>query len=146
MSRPFEELKSIANTWGTLTRDPNPTQNDLAIAAYHTMVDRSAVRAVWGNLDPEARSFVSWLLDQRNMLALVDDLPALLGTPPEEAAALLERSLANCRLPRLGAAVGGDDVGARRRFVRRRLFAAGCAQEVAETSSAHDPSGPTRRR
>ena len=92
MSRPFEELKSIANTWGTLTRDPNPTQNDLAIAAYHTMVDRSAVRAVWGNLDPEARSFVSWLLDQRNMLALVDDLPALLGTSPEEAAALLERS------------------------------------------------------
>ncbi len=92
MSRPFDELKAIASTWGTLTRDPNPTQNDLAIAAYHTMVDRSAVRAVWGNLEPDARSFVGWLLDQRNMLALVDDLPALLDTPPDEAAALLERS------------------------------------------------------
>lgn len=92
MSRPFDELRAIANTWGTLTRDPNPTQNDLAIAAYHTMVDRSAVRAVWGNLDPEARSFIGWLLDQRNMLALVDDLPALLDTPPDDAAALLERS------------------------------------------------------
>jgi hypothetical protein len=56
------------------------------------MVDRSAVRAVWGNLDPEARSFVGWLLDQRNMLALVDELPALLDTPPDEAAALLERT------------------------------------------------------
>ncbi|MEO6457339.1 MAG: hypothetical protein ABIO92_03550, partial [Chloroflexia bacterium] len=92
MSRPFDELKAIANTWGTLTRDPNPTQNDLAIAAYHTMVDRSAVRAVWGNLEPESRAFVSWLLDQRNMLALVDDLPALLDTPPDESSALLERN------------------------------------------------------
>jgi hypothetical protein len=92
MSRPFDELKAIANTWGTLTRDPNPTQNDLAIAAYHTMVDRSAVRAVWGNLEPESRAFMSWLLDQRNMLALVDDLPALLDSPPDETTALLERN------------------------------------------------------
>ena len=92
MSRPFDELKAIANTWGTLTRDPNPTQNDLAIAAYHTMVDRSAVRGVWGNIEPESRAFVSWLLDQRNMLALVDDLPALLASPPDETAALLEHN------------------------------------------------------
>jgi hypothetical protein len=92
MSRPFEELKTIANAWGTLTRDPNPTQNDLAIAVFHTMVERSAMRGVWENLDPEARQFVEWLLHQRNMLALVDDLPANLACPQEEVVMLLERA------------------------------------------------------
>ncbi len=95
MSRPFDELKTIAAAWGTLTRDPDPTQNDLAIAVYHTMVDRSAMRGVWENLDPQARSFLTWLLNQRNMLALMDQLPALFapeGNPsPEEVAALVER-------------------------------------------------------
>jgi hypothetical protein len=92
MSRPFDELKTIAATWATLTRDPNPPQNDLAIAVYHTMVDRSAMRAVWENLDPEARAFIVWLLGQRNMLALVDDLPGHLNQPPEEVTPLLERT------------------------------------------------------
>lgn len=92
MSRPFDELKVISITWGTLTRDPNPTQNDLAVAAYHTMVDPSAVRGVWENLDPEARAFIVWLLNQRNMLALVDELSANLDRPPEEVGTLLERS------------------------------------------------------
>ncbi len=91
MSRPFEELRSIAATWGTLTRDANPSQNDLAIAAYHTMVDPSAMRAIWESLDLEDRAFLSWLINQRNMLSIVDDLPGLIDRPPDETAALLER-------------------------------------------------------
>lgn len=91
MSRPLDELRAISTAWGTLTRDANPTQNDLAIAVYHTMVDPSAVRGMWENLDVEERAFVSWLLNQRNMLALVDDLPGLLDRPPEEVTPLLER-------------------------------------------------------
>lgn len=91
MSRPFDELRVIAATWGTLTRDPNPPQNDLAIAVYHTMMDRSAVRGVWEGLSPEERSFVGWLLNQRNMLALADELPAQLDRPPVEVEALLGR-------------------------------------------------------
>lgn|GEM_PF-1927429 len=92
MSRPFDELKAIAATWATLTRDPNPPQNDLAVAVYHTMVDRSAARAVWEGLDPDVRSFVTWLLGQRNMLALVDDLPGHLKQPYEEITPVLERT------------------------------------------------------
>ncbi|MEO8286759.1 MAG: helicase-associated domain-containing protein [Chloroflexota bacterium] len=91
MSRPLDELRAISAAWGTLTRDVSPTQNDLAIAVYHTMVDPSAMRGIWENLDVEERSFVSWLLNQRNMLALVDDLPALTDRPPEEVTPLLER-------------------------------------------------------
>ncbi len=91
MSRPLDELRAISTTWGTLTRDANPTQNDLAIAVYHTMVDPSAMRGIWENLDIEEQAFVSWLLNQRNMLALVDDLPGLLDRPPDEVAPLLER-------------------------------------------------------
>lgn len=92
MSRPFDELKVIAEEWGTLTRDPNPTQNDLAIAVYHTMVDSSAARGVWENLDPEVRAFVCWLLNQRNMLAIADDLPAHLDRPIDEVTPLLEQA------------------------------------------------------
>jgi hypothetical protein len=91
MSRPLDELRAIAATWGTLTRDPNPSQNDLAITVYHTMVDPSAMRGVWENLGTEDRAFLSWLLNQRNMLALVDDLPGLIDRPPDEVTALLER-------------------------------------------------------
>jgi hypothetical protein len=90
MSRPFDELRLIGSLWGTFTRDPNPTHNDLAIAVYHTMVDRSAMRGMWESLDPQARSFLTWLLNQRNMLALLDDLPAQLDRPPEEVLALVE--------------------------------------------------------
>src|SRR5690349_23083616 len=53
MSRPFEELKGIADTWGALTRDPSPSHNDLAIAVYHAMVDPSAARSVWESMDPD---------------------------------------------------------------------------------------------
>src|SRR5438132_14052661 len=91
MSRPYDELKVISTAWGALSRDPNPSQNDLAVAVYHAMVDPSAARGVWESLDPEMRSFVVWLLDQRNLLALYDDLPAHLDRPPEEVAQLLER-------------------------------------------------------
>ena len=91
MSRPLDELRAISTAWGTLTRDASPTQNDLAIAVYHTMVDPSAIRGIWENLDVEERAFISWLLNQRNMLALVDDLPGLLDRPPEEVTPLLER-------------------------------------------------------
>src|SRR6478672_6636607 len=91
MSRPLDELRLISGTWGSLTRDPNPSQNDMAIATYHAMVDPSAARGVWESLDPEMRTFVVWLLDQRNMLFLVDDLPAQLVRPVEEVASLLER-------------------------------------------------------
>lgn len=91
MSRPFDELKAISDAWATLTRDPNPTQNDLAIAVYHTMTEPSAVRGVWESLDPEAQSFMRWLQGQRNMLALVDDLPAHLDRPPDEVTPLLNR-------------------------------------------------------
>ncbi len=91
MSRPLDELKTIASVWGALTRDPNPSQNDLAIASYHAMVDPSSMRGVWESLDPEMRTFILWLLDQRNMLSLADDLPAHLSRPQEEIAPLLER-------------------------------------------------------
>lgn len=91
MSRPFDELRSIAAAWGTLTRDANPSQNDLAIAAYHTLVDPSAMRATWENLEVEDRAFLTWLINQRNMLAIVDDLPGLIDRPVDETAALLER-------------------------------------------------------
>lgn len=91
MSRPLEELRAIAASWGTLTRDANPSQNDLAIAAYHTMVDPSAVRAIWENTEIEDRAFLIWLINQRNMLAIVDDLPGLIDRPLDETAALLER-------------------------------------------------------
>jgi Helicase conserved C-terminal domain len=91
MSRPLDELRSIAASWGTLTRDASPSQNDLAIAAYHTMVDPSAVRAIWENTEVEDRAFLSWLINQRNMLTIVDDLPGLIDRPPDETSALLER-------------------------------------------------------
>ena len=67
MSRPLDELRAISTAWGTLTRDSSPTQNDLAIAVYHTMVDPSGIRGIWENLDVEERAFISWLLNQRNM-------------------------------------------------------------------------------
>src|SRR5215210_6355319 len=91
MSRPLDELKALSATWGALTRDPNPSQNDLAIAVYHAMVDSSATRGVWESLDPEMRAFILWLIEQRNMLTLVDDLPTHLERPSEEVAILLER-------------------------------------------------------
>ncbi len=91
MSRPLDELRVIAAMWGTLTRDAVPSQNDLAIAAYHTLVDPSAVRGVWENLEAEDRAFLAWLINQRNMLAIVDDVPGLIDRTPEETAALLER-------------------------------------------------------
>lgn len=91
MSRPFDELRAISSAWGALTKDPNPSQNDLAIAVYHAMTEPSAARGVWEALDPEMRAFASWLLDQRNMLALVDDLPAHLDRPSGEVEPLLER-------------------------------------------------------
>jgi hypothetical protein len=91
MSRPADELRAIAGVWGTITRDPTPSQNDLAIAVYHTMVDPSAVRGVWENVWPEDRTFLTWLLGQRNMLAIVDDVPGLIDRPPDETAAMLER-------------------------------------------------------
>jgi hypothetical protein len=46
---------------------------------------------MWENIDLEDRAFVSWLLNQRNMLALLDDLPGLLDRPPDEVTPLLER-------------------------------------------------------
>ena len=92
MSRPFEELKVIAAAWGTINRDQNPTHNDLAIAVYHNMVERSAARNIWENLDPDARAFLGWLLNQRNMLALVDDLPAQFARPDEEITPILDLS------------------------------------------------------
>jgi hypothetical protein len=55
------------------------------------MVDPSAIRGIWENLDVEDRVFITWLLNQRNMLALVDDLPGLLDRPPDEVTPLLER-------------------------------------------------------
>src|SRR5688572_30738065 len=91
MSRPADELRTIAGVWGTVTRDPSPSQNDLAIAVYHTMVDPSAVRGVWENVDPDDRTFLIWLLGQRNMLAIVDDVAGLINRPPDEVAAMLER-------------------------------------------------------
>jgi hypothetical protein len=91
MSRPLDELRVIAATWGTVTRDAVPSQNDLAIAAYHTLVDPSAIRGVWENLEVEDRAFLAWLMNQRNMLAIVDDVPGLIDRPPDETAAILER-------------------------------------------------------
>src|SRR6476646_11275648 len=91
MSSPFDELKVISSVWGALTRDPEPSHNDLAIAVYHAMVDYSAARSVWESLDPDMRSFISWLLAQRNMLALADDLPATLNRDPQELYPIIER-------------------------------------------------------
>jgi hypothetical protein len=90
MSRPFEELKAIADVWGTITRDPNPTHNDLAIAVYHNMVEKPSVRGVWSSLAPDARSFLIWLLAQRNMMSILDDVPGHISQEPEVALALVE--------------------------------------------------------
>jgi hypothetical protein len=90
MSRPYEELRAIAEAWGTFTRDPNPTHNDLAIAAYHTMVEKPAVRGVWSGLSSEPKRFLNWLLAQRNMMAIMDDVPGHLSLEPEDAAELIE--------------------------------------------------------
>jgi hypothetical protein len=92
MSRPYEELRAIADAWGTITRDPNPTHNDLAIAVYHTMVEKPSVRGVWSSLDSESHRFIIWLLGQRNMMSILDDVPGHIALDPAEALPLVEQA------------------------------------------------------
>jgi hypothetical protein len=92
MSRPYEELRIIADAWGTITRDPNPTHNDLAIAVYHTMVEKPSVRGIWSGLDSESHHFIVWLLGQRNMMSILDDVPGHLSLEPDESMPLVERA------------------------------------------------------
>jgi len=89
MGRSFDELKSIATAWHIPIIDLN--HNDAAIAIYREMAEKTNVRAVWETLDSEERAFLHWLLEQRNQMALVDELPTLLTRPAGEVDALLAR-------------------------------------------------------
>ena len=89
MGRSFDELKAIAAAWQIPLADLN--HNDAAIACYREMMEKTNVRAVWETLDSEERAFLHWLLEQRNNLALVDDLPAQLGRSAEQVEDLLQR-------------------------------------------------------
>ena len=87
MGRSFDELKSIATSWHIPITDLN--HNDAAIAIYREMTEKTNVRAVWETLNTEERAFLGWLLEQRNQMALVDDLPAQLNRPAETVESLL---------------------------------------------------------
>ncbi len=89
MGRSYDELTAIATAWHIPTSDLN--HNDAAIAIYREMTEKPNARAIWETLDAEAHAFLHWLLDQRNALALVDDLPAALGQPAEAVETLLAR-------------------------------------------------------
>ena len=89
MGRSYDELTTIATAWHIPITDLN--HNDAAIAIYREMAEKPNARAIWETLDGEARPFLQWLLDQRNALALVDDLPTALGQPAEAVEALLAR-------------------------------------------------------
>ncbi|HUS16759.1 MAG TPA: helicase-associated domain-containing protein [Chloroflexia bacterium] len=89
MGRSFEELKVIATTWHITITDLN--HNDAAIAIYREMAEKTNVRAIWETLDVEARVFLHWLLEQRNQMYLVDELPVQLNRPDDEVDALLAR-------------------------------------------------------
>ena len=87
MGRSFDELKSIATSWHIPITDLN--HNDAAIAIYREMTEKTNVRAVWETLSTEERAFLGWLLEQRNQMALIDDLPAQLNRPAETVESLL---------------------------------------------------------
>ncbi len=89
MGRSFEELKAIAHAWHISLVDLN--HNDAAIAIYREMTEKPNVRTVWETLDPEERAFLLWLIEQRNCMALVDDLPAQWSRPAAEIEPLLGR-------------------------------------------------------
>ena len=89
MGRSYDELNTIATAWHIPITDLN--HNDAAIAIYREMTEKPNARAVWETLDAEAHAFLHWLLEQRNALSLVDDLPAALGRPAEAVEALLAR-------------------------------------------------------
>src|SRR3954451_18797564 len=89
MGRSFDELKAIATTWHIAIADLN--HNDMAIAIYREMMEKTNVRAIWETLDAEERAFLQWLLDQRNQMAMVDELPMHLNQSSEQVETLLAR-------------------------------------------------------
>jgi hypothetical protein len=89
MGRSFDELKAIAAAWHISITDLN--HNDAAISIYREMAEKSNVRTIWETLDAEERAFLQWLLDQRNQMALIEELPTLISRPAEAVEALLAR-------------------------------------------------------
>lgn len=89
MGRSFEELRAIAGAWYISIADHN--HNDTAIAIYREMTEKSNVRAIWETLAVEERAFLHWLLEQRNQMALVEELPTLLNRAADDVSRLLTR-------------------------------------------------------
>src|SRR5690348_15444615 len=89
MGRSFDELKAVAIAWHIPVGDLN--HNDMAIAIYREMMEKTNMRALWETLDAEQRAFLQWLLAQRNHMAMVDELPGLLNQTSEQVETLLAR-------------------------------------------------------
>ncbi len=87
MGRSFEDLKAIAAAWQIPL--PQLNHNDAAITLYREMAEKTNTRAIWETLTVEQRAFLAWLLEQRSIMAFVDDLPALLDRPADEVDRLL---------------------------------------------------------
>jgi hypothetical protein len=87
MGRSFEDLKAIAAAWQIPL--PQPNHNDTAITLYREMAEKTNTRAIWETLTGEQRAFLAWLLEQRSIMAFVDELPAALDRPAEEVERLL---------------------------------------------------------
>ena len=87
MGRSFEDLKAIAAAWQIPLSQLN--HNDAAITLYREMAEKSTTRAIWETLTVEQRAFLAWLLDQRSIMAFVDDLPTALDRPAEDIDRLL---------------------------------------------------------
>lgn len=87
MGRSFEDLKAIAAAWQIPL--PQPNHNDAAITLYREMAEKTNTRAIWETLNMEQRAFLAWLLEQRSIMAFMDELPALLDRPAEEVEGLL---------------------------------------------------------
>lgn len=89
MGRSPDELRAVAVDWHIPIAGLN--HNEAAIVVYREMMDKTNVRALWETLDSEEHAFLHWLLEQRNQLAMVEELPAMLNRPAEEVAGLLDR-------------------------------------------------------
>lgn len=87
MGRSFEDLKAIAAAWQIPL--PQLNHNDAAITLYREMAEKTPTRAIWETLTVEQRAFLAWLLEQRSIMAFVDDLPGQLDRPAEEVEGLL---------------------------------------------------------
>ena len=75
MRRPLDELRVIAATWGTLIRDAVPSQKTtLQSLPIIRLLIRPPCEGFGRIFEVEDRAFLAWLINQRNMLAIVDDV------------------------------------------------------------------------